>query len=366
MKRICIYCQTWSSGGIEAFLFNVLTHMDRSGLTVDIVVEVWEDSLFTDKLEAIGITFQKLSGSRKHIGKNCKLFAELMRERKYDVLHLNVFQALQLAYLPLAKMLGIPVRIAHSHNTMLRQSITKPFKSVVHKLAKQCFAGFATEHWACSNDAARFLFPTAIHKKRRYRFIPNGIDIHRFQFDAAWRDEMRKELNLEDAFVIGHIGRLCYQKNQKFLLDVFAKVYEENPNVRLLLVGEGEALAELQRKVEILALQDVVIFYGTSFHIERLFWAMDVFVFPSIFEGLGIVAIEAQAAGLPTICSDKVPQEVFATDLAKQIPLNAPIERWRDAVVHARGKRQDTGTQLKKSGFDIGMVSAEIGDVYRR
>lgn len=367
MKKVCIYCQTWESGGIEAFLRNVLCRMDLSGLQIDIVTDKMGRSIFTDELKRRGVAFWELSGSQKKLLQNGRRFAKLMRERKYDVLHLNVFQALPLAYLSLAKKEEIPLRIAHSHNTQLRKSATRWLKLQIHRLASQLFAKDATDLWACSADAANFMFPDVLLKKKAYRWIPNGIELKRFQFNDVERERAQKELGLERAFVIGHIGRLCYQKNQSFLLDVFARIHNLNPMARLLLIGEGEQLAELKEKAECLAIADSVIFYGTTSHVEKLLWTMDVFVFPSIFEGFGIVAIEAQAAGLPTICSDRVPQEVFVTNLAQKLPLDCPTEKWAQAVIEARTKPAAgcAWEQLKASGFDIEDAASIVANAYQ-
>jgi len=368
MKRVCIYCQTWESGGIESFINNILWHMNLSDLKIDIVVEVLKESVFTKDIETLGITFHELSGSQKKRIKNYLLFTKLLNEQKYDVIHLNIFQALPLIYLLEAKRKSIPVRIAHSHNTMLRHNRTRMLKMGIHRFASYLFAKNATDLWACSADAAKFMFPTMLLRKKTYQFIPNGIDLQRFQFNEAERRNIRKQLQLENTFVVGNVGRLCRQKNQSFLIDVFAQIHAENASARLLLIGEGEALTELKQKVARLSITDAVIFYGTTFHVEKLLWAMDVFVFPSIFEGLGIATIEAQAAGLPTICSDRIPKEALASSLALQIPLDAPADLWRTAIVHAQNRRVNINVvkQLEAKGFNINTVSANIFYAYCR
>lgn len=367
MKRICIYCQTWESGGIEAFLNNILQHMDLSEMQIDIVTDSLKKSVFTTGLKARGIIFRELSGSPRALMQNYRRFAKLLDEQRYDVVHLNVFQALPLSFLFLAKQRGVCCRIAHSHNTMLRQSRTRQLKLGIHRLAKRLFARDATELWACSDAAARFMFPAMLLKEKNYRFIANGIDLRRFRLDSARRDKIRKQLHLEENFVIGNVGRLCFQKNQSFLLDIFAQVHTQDTSARLLLVGEGEALAEIKEKAARLSLSDEVIFYGTTLRVEQLLWSMDVFVFPSVFEGLGIAAIEAQAAGLPTICSDGVPRETLATSLAQRIPLDAPVEQWARTILALQNRPTgfDPEEQLKAVGFDIGQVSSSIENVYR-
>lgn len=366
MKRVCIYCQTWESGGIEAFISNMLSHMDLFDIKIDIVVDVLKESVFTDNLKSLGITFRELSGSQRSVVKNYRLFAKLISKQKYDVLHLNVFQALPLAYLLLAKRKGISVRIAHSHNTMLRRSKTRMLKMAVHKIVSWAFSKESTDLWACSDNAAKFMFPAPLLKKKEYRFIPNGIDLERFKFNEAERENIRNQLHLEKSFVIGNVGRLCYQKNQSFLLDTFARVYSRDISARLLLVGKGDDFKELEEKATKLSISDAVIFWGTTPNIEKLLWAMDVFVFPSVFEGLGIAAIEAQAAGLPTLCSDIVPPETLATPLAHMLPISVGCEAWAEKILEIRTlRRQDERERLYTKGYEIADVAQQIENEYR-
>ena len=240
--------------------------MDLSHFEVDIVVEKLEESIFRGPLEELGVSFYELSGSSHRILENYKEFARLIKRKKYDVLHLNVFQAQAMMYLRLAKNQGIPIRIAHSHNTELRRSRTKWLKMLVHEGGKRLFSLYATDFWACSQLAARFMFPKNVVKKEQYCFIPNGINLEKFQFNISTRREKRKELHLENTFVIGNIGRLCYQKNQRFLLNVFSDVYQNMPESRLLLVGDGDDRKELELYAESLGLLDSVIIYASHQH----------------------------------------------------------------------------------------------------
>ena len=221
-KRVCCFCESWESGGIESFLNNVLGHMDRTGLEIDLVTSQLEESVFTKQLQEKGIRFRELSGNQKNIWKNHRLFRRLLEENRYDVVHLNVFQGMSLYYAHLAKRAGVPIRIAHSHNTDLRPSRTRKLKLWLHKMFSRWYAADATAFWACSGAAAEFMFPKSELDRRGFTFIPNGIRTERFRFDEAVRDSVRRELGLEDCLVVGNVGRLCYQKNQEFLLDVFA------------------------------------------------------------------------------------------------------------------------------------------------
>lgn len=364
MKRICCFLECWESGGIESFLYNVLTRIEFTHLQVDIVASCLGRSVFTKPLRELGVGFFELSGSQRKVTENRRRFRALMRERQWDVLHLNAFQGLSLYYLRLAEEAGVPVRIAHSHNTALRKSLTRPIKQGIHTLAKEWYTRYATELWACSQDAAEFLFSAKELKQNGFRFIPNGIDTERFRFDPSAREAVRSELGLADKFVIGNAGRLCYQKNQEFLLDVLVEVLKREPDGRLMLIGEGADKSMLVRKAERLRISDKVLLCGVSDHVERLLWAMDTFAFPSRFEGLGIVAIEAQAAGLQVVCSENIPAEAEVTGLFRRLPLSAGAERWAERLLEMPARQIDGADAVKERGFDIAAVTKRIEECY--
>ncbi len=363
-RRICCFCEKWESGGIESFLHNVIMEMDISRLEIDIVAAQICESVFTASLKEKGVGFYELSGSQRKLWQNHKMFKQLLKERQYDVVHLNIFQGLSLYYAYLAKKAGVPGRIAHSHNTALRQSKTKWLKMFLHKLGKILWSENATDFWACSRVAAEFMFtPKGL---RKYEFIPNGIDVEKFRFNNEVRNQIRKDLDIEDKLVIGNVGRLCYQKNQEYLLEVFAKLQTQRPDSVLLLVGEGELKAELQQKAEKLGISDRVIFYGVTDKVEELLCAMDIFAFPSRFEGLGIVVVEAQAAGLPVVCSDNVPDEAVVTDLVQKVKLSAGVDSWTENILNCQNDvdKLDVNKQVHKSGFAVKDVAKRIEKVY--
>ena len=183
--RVCCCCESWESGGIESFLTNVLLRMDRTGLEVDIVAAELRESVFTEQLREAGVRFYELSGSLNRIARNSRLLQGIFEERKYDVFHLHAYQALSFRYLRQAKRCGIPVRIAHSHNTALRKSRGRWLKLRVHQAARFFLTGSATHLWACSKQAAEFLFSSKTLREKGYRFIPNGIEVERFRFNGA-------------------------------------------------------------------------------------------------------------------------------------------------------------------------------------
>ncbi len=362
--RVCCLCESWASGGIESFLCNVLMRLDIGSLEVDVVVAQLDDSVFTDKLRSRGVRFYELSGNMRRVGDNHRRFRALLRERHYDVLHLNAYQGLSLAYLRIAKEAGVPVRIAHSHNTALRKSATRPIKLVIHSWARERYTKDATALWACSKDAAAFLFSAHELDKRGFQFIPNGIDTDRFRFDPAARETVRHELSLDGKYVIGNVGRLCYQKNQSFLLDVLAEAVKGRPESVLLLAGEGEDKPMLEEKARRLGLEDKVLFTGASKHIERLYWAMDVFVLSSRFEGLPVTAVEAQAAGLRCLLSDTITEECAILNSTEHLLLDTAV--WAETITKAYERMTDGADAVREAGFDIAQAAEQISAFYKK
>lgn len=360
-RRLCLFCETWASGGIESFLFNVLTHADLTSLEIDLVAARMADSVFTQPLADLGIQFVELSGNTRKVKENRRLFRELLERRHYAVVHLNLFQGLSLAYAKLAAQAGVPVRIAHSHNAGLRKSPARPLKLALHRWGRWRYGRYATHRWACSGLAAQFLFGA-----QSFQFIPNGVDAARFSFDLQVRRQIRQELGLGDALVVGHVGRLCPQKNQSFLLDVFARLHRQQPNSVLLLVGEGEDRPALEAKAKSLGLETAVLFYGASHQVEELYWAMDCLVMPSLFEGLPVTAVEAQAAGLPCLLSQCVTRECALTGQTVFLPLDAGVQTWSETVLEliSPADRAAAGDTVAAAGFDIHTVAERIRETW--
>ncbi len=364
-RKICIFCETWKSGGIESLLYNCLTHMDLNNLKIDIVAAEIYPSIFTEELKKASIRFFELSGNYKSLRKNYQLFKKLITKEHYDVIHLNVFQGMTLYYAHIAHKAGIPVRIAHGHNTDLRNSLAKPIKIMLHNVYKILFTSDASELWACSSKAGDFCFSKG---EKDVKIVPNGIDISRFRFQKDERMRLRFENGISNDMVVGCIGRLCFQKNQTFLLDVFAKLLETQPDSILYIVGDGEDYEMLFNKSKSLGISERVFFLGVRHDVETLMWMMDILAFPSRFEGLGIVAIEAQAAGLPVLCSENVPEEANITPLFSPLNLALGAEAWANRMVELATERknnEDYADMVKSHGYDISDVAALLENKYR-
>lgn len=238
---------------------------------------------------------------------------------KYDIVHVDTEALTAWGFLACALFAGSKKRIMHSHNTF-QQDITGLKKSLyIKKLNRFLMQIFATEYVACSLDAAKWLFPTSIIDK--CVIMPNGIDCDKFAYNESVRETLRKELNIEETIVLGHIGRFCNQKNQRFLIDLFCKLIGKNVNIRLLLLGDGEDFSKIKQYAFERGVGDKVIFTGNVANVNDYLSAMDIFVFPSLFEGLGIVGVEAQCEGLECYVSNHVPEELNVTNKVKYLPL---------------------------------------------
>lgn len=293
-----------------------------------------------------------------------KSFKRFLKEHPYKVLHWDTENPLKSLQVVQAKKAGVLGRIIHSHAAAVQDV------SWISNFVCGCFRIFfkrsATDYVACSTEAANWMFPGNIRRKKKYTILKNGIAPERFAYSESERMTVRKKLGWDDALVLGHVGRLSPIKNHKFLLQVLCKLKEMNIDARLLLVGEGELKEELQNQVHSLGLDRDVCFAGATGQVETYLQAMDVFLFPSVKEGLGIAAIEAQAAGLPCVMSTGVPKEAKVLSCVEYCQLDEKI--WADTILRLKEHRlyEDCSGQIRQQGYDIADSAKKLGDIYRR
>lgn len=346
-------------GGSQAFVMNIYRKIDREKFQFDFIVDSLENNFFADEIEKMGgkvFYLPKFNGKNYFKVKNAwhHFFDE---HKEYRVLHSHVRSYASL-YIPIAKKHGVKT-IIHSHSTSNGNGVASIVKCVMqYPLRYQ-----ADYLMACSNEAGQWLFGKKACKRSNYYFIPNAIDVEQYRFRPEIADKYRKELGVKDKFVVGHVGRFHEAKNHMFLLNFFAEIVKRRSDAVLLLVGDGDLRSSIETKIKELQIEDRVILAGSRGDVAEIMSAMDVFVFPSKWEGLGIAAIEAQAAGLPCLCSEYVPPMVAVTDLCKFIPLNE--ERWVEAALSVYPARRDTYYEIVNAGFENKNTAKKIEVFYK-
>lgn len=308
--------------GISSVIMNYLQYLDLNRFKITIIVGENVDSKYRHICEDKGVKIIMLP----HRKRNSKgFYLGLLRaffKGHYDIVHVHGSNASIGLELFLAKLAGIPIRIAHSHNTTSTSM-------KIHNLMKPVFNFSYTDGFACGQKAGEWLFG----EDKSFTIIPNGIQVRKFKFNPHVREETRKELGLEDNYVVGHIGRFNYQKNHEFILKVFEKVAEKKPESRLLLVGDGPDYDRFKRELKESPVANQVILYGETNQPSKLYMAMDSFLFPSRFEGLPVTLIEGQVTGLCCLVSDVITEEVKLSDNLQFCSLNDSPEYWRDKLL---------------------------------
>jgi len=357
--RVLHVLNAMNRGGAETMVMNLYKAVDTSIVQFDFIVHSAEKGEFDDEIRQMGGKIYVCPKFKGHnILKYLSWWKKFFKEHKnYKILHSHIRSCASL-YLPIAKKYGLRT-IIHSHST----SNGKGFKSLVKKILQYPLRYQADFLFACSELAAKWMFGK--YYTSAY-IINNAIDAQKFSFRENIREVKRKELGIENKFVIGHIGRFQTQKNHKFLIDVFKIIHSRNNNAVLLLVGDGELRQTIIEKVENLGLSDNVIFTGVRSDIPELLQAMDVFVFPSLYEGLGIAVIEAQAAGLHCIVADTIPKEAYITDLIESIPLTEKEDIWAERILKYNNgyNRQNTYEEVKSKGYDIYETTRWLEEFY--
>lgn len=348
-------------GGIETWLMHVLRHIDRDRFLMDFLVLTTKPGDYDEEIRALGSQIIPCPLHRWNPWSYAVNFKRILREYgPYDIVHSHPHHFSGYV-LRLAKQAGVPVRIAHSHNdSSLLQAKAGFYRHLYFTVTKHWIDRYATLGLGCSHPAVAALFGANWERDRRWEVFYYGIDLTAFR-DAIDPVAVRAELGIPaDAFVIGHVGRFAQQKNHLFLLKIVAEVAKREPKTYLLLIGDGVLRPQIEQEVAQLGLADRVIFTGVRPDVSRLMrGAMDLFLFPSLYEGLPLVSLEAQATGLPCLFSDVITEEVDAIKpLMQRLSLSQPTSVWADAVL-ARFrdasviKQSEAMSVIEQSPFNI-------------
>ncbi len=340
MKKVLIgFFMDGRAGGIDKYLLNFLEVVSGEDVRMDFLTNEIDEEL-KEKLRGYHSRLFAVA-NLKHPLKQYTQVRQILRKGKYDAVYLNISTAIDCIAAIAARHEKVPKRMIHSHSSGNDcESTVKRFAfDVIHSVCRLFLWTNGTHFYGCSEKAGEWLFPKRIVRSDRFHVIYNAVDRSVFQYDEAVRKEVRKELGVDDKFVIGHVGNFCYQKNHEFIIDVFEEVLKRNPKAELLLVGKGVRFEDIQEKVKRKGMEGSVQFLGWIKDVDKVFQAMDLFLLPSNFEGLGIVGIEAQCCGLPCVMSSRIPREVKITKRCYFLSLKSGAEKWAEFITRGQWKR---------------------------
>lgn len=353
-------------GGVEATIMNHYKFIDHDQVQFDFIVQDDSDSVPLDTIAKAGGRVFEIP-SYTNLPKYSAACERIFRETKPDIVHSNM-NALSVFPLQAAKHAGIPVRIAHSHSTANRNELAKTtIKQILRPFSKV----YPTHLAACGVLSAQWLFGKGVVENNAVHYIHNAIDLQKFAYNPEKRSTLRTLNKLDDAVVIGQIGRFSAQKNQTFSIEVFRELHSMIPNAHLVFLGIGDTMDEVKKQVAELGLESSVHFMGLRKDAASWYSAFDVLLFPSLYEGLPLTAIEAQAAGLPIVASDHITEEAFIDhDLISVVPLQANAHTWatRLTEVVKSGKtheRLNTTQPLIDAGYEIRDSAQQLQDWYQ-
>lgn len=360
--RILHWGMTPSIGGMENFVMEIYRHIDRNKIQFDFLISHNGQIAYEDEINKLGGKIHRITYNFKE---NPYLYTKALddffkKHKEIKGIHMHSCFIGYSKLLKIAKKYNIKIRIYHSHNS----DNMYPNNSLLYKILelknKKDIKKYATNLFACSQKAGEYMFD-----KSKFIVIKNAIDLKKFSYDKNIRKKKRLELDIENKLVIGSVGRLQYQKNPLYIVDIFNELYKKNKNAILIMVGEGDLYTSIVDRIKKYKLEDCVKLLGHREDINHLMQAFDVFLFPSIFEGLGIVLIEAQASGLPCLTSNCVPLEAKATDIINFMSLDDCIENWTNRLLAlAKLPRTSHVEQLKENGYDILDLASSLAEFY--
>lgn len=353
------------NSGVCSIIMNYYNNMDNNDIIFDFMVHEDTPEYFEKLLSAKGSKIYKMPELKfKNLTKYMNALDSFFSTHKeYKIVHGHIANA-AIFYLYSAKHHGVPIRIIHSHNSRGADKLKKRIRNYLLNLPIKFLANF---YFACSNNAARFLYGKSFIKKNNIVILNNAINIEKFSFDVNKRNQLRSSMNLDNHYVIGHVGRFSGQKNHDFLIDIFNKIHLKNPNSLLFLIGDGELKNKVTDKISNIGLSKSVILMGIRDDVSDIMQAMDVFVLPSLFEGLPVVGIEAQAAGLPCIFSSSITKEAKVTENVEFINLYDSTETWCDKILSYKdAERFKHNEEIEVNGFNIKKEAKFLYDFYKQ
>lgn len=358
MVRVLHVLGGLGTGGTESLIMNWYRSIDRTKIQFDFLVRSSDNNYTVEILEMGGRIFYTSSFPR-HFIKNYIETKRILEQKEWDVIHVHGNAAMYILPLKLAKTIGYPCRIMHSHNVQAQTTIF----SLVHLMNRKKIIPYTTYRLACSNAAGKWMFG-----KNEFQISKNAVDVSDFKYNKEARTKFRKEYDLENKFVLGHVGRFSTQKNHMFLLEIFKSLLKKKPESILMLVGDGELAETIKLQADILGIHEYVIFLGRRNDIGKVMSAMDMFVLPSLYEGLGNVLVEAQLNGLRCIVSEEAyNKEVQLFPTLSKVSLRKDVDAWVKHILEETEKvanREISDEILADTGYDMKREIIQLEKIY--
>lgn len=363
MIRVLHSVSNMDRAGIETMLMNYYRHIDREKVQFDFLCNKTKPGAYDKEIESLGGRIFHSPGLNplKFLEYKKFMFEVFKENPEIKIMHSHngelAYQSLYAAY-----KYGIKTRICHAHNTKIEPNLKKPLKLLYKTQLKKV----ANNYWGCGVDAVRFYFGNKIVEDNKYMVLHNAIEVDRFIYNENIRNRLKREMNLNDKFVIGHVGRFMEQKNHDYILEIFKEVLKEEPNAVLLLIGDGELEEFIKRKAKKLNIYESIKFMGNVNNVNELYQVMDIFILPSLFEGLPVVGIEAQAAGLKCLFSDKVTRETEITDNVYYLGIEKNnLKEWKEKILsNLTYDRKNQKEKIVKAGYSIEDEAVKLVDKY--
>lgn len=349
-----------NKGGLETMIMNYYRNFDKTKFEFHFLVhrdsgyfenELIGDGAFIHRASPLSFSFRNFIKYRKELD-------VFFKNNHFDIVHVhnNSFGYFPLKY---AKKNGAKVRIMHSHTSALKDDVKK---ILLGKLLNKKIPTVATDLFACGDEAGKWMY-----KNKKFEIIPNAIEVDKFAFNPEIRNSFRENLSAQNTINIINVARFNYFKNHLFLLEVFAEIIKKNTNYKLFLVGDGELKTQILEKIKKLKIERNVELQGIRNDIPELLQAMDVFLFPSLFEGLPVSLVEAQATGIQCVISDGVPAEsILVKENVKVISLKENAEQWANKILEIKNfERKDVSEIIKEKGYDIKENAKKLEEKYR-
>lgn len=364
MKRVLIITSNLARNGTETFIMNMYRNLNLNRFKVDFLMVCIDPHGYADDARKLGSNFyfvtSRAQNPIKHYYGLWRFFKEHAHE--YAAVHSCVSSLSEITEVQMAKHFGVPVVIVHAHSS----SCLSKFTTFMHRWHKKIITRYANRYLACSESAYNWFYEGVVPRYKA-EVIRNGIDVDEFVYNEDVRKKIRIQYNIaDDTLVFGHVGRFSDVKNHKHLINVLAEIVKVEPNVRLLLVGEGENMPAVKVQANELGVAGKIIYAGQQTNVSPFLQAMDCFIMPSLYEGLPFVLVEAQAAGLPFVASTGISTESNITGHAKYIPLQASLREWAEETLKLVNnyKRFNTKDIIIGAGYSIKSIARRMEEIY--